>query len=239
MQSLSAYPLARLLKITLPDPDGFFIVGANPLARTIAKELLRLDKKVVVADMSMENIAKARLEEIPFYLGNPISEHTDHNPQLFGLGTLLALSESENENIAAAFHFREEFGKRNIYTLPAGSKQRKRSKLRDMQRPRGTTLFSGKAGYSMLSSMLEEGASIQQHVLGEKLTGKALYAHIGEDSIPLFAADNRNNIHFFNDEHVPQGEKGWRLFYLGFDLNSEEDATEQDSHAEQSKKSLP
>ena len=92
LQSATARPLARLLKVTEPAPSGFLIVGANRPARTLGKALQQLGSRVLLTDSSWENIRAARMEGLPTYFGNPASEHADLHLDLAGLGYLLALS---------------------------------------------------------------------------------------------------------------------------------------------------
>ncbi|PNG83825.1 K(+)/H(+) antiporter NhaP2 [Pseudomonas putida] len=57
LQSATARPLARLLKVAEPAPSGFLIVGANEPARAIAKALQQLGCRVLLTDSSWENSA--------------------------------------------------------------------------------------------------------------------------------------------------------------------------------------
>ena len=71
VQSATARPLARLLKVAEPPPSGFLIVGANGPARVIAKALQQLGIRVLLTDSNWENIRAARMENLPTYFGNP------------------------------------------------------------------------------------------------------------------------------------------------------------------------
>ncbi|MDJ0624475.1 MAG: sodium:proton antiporter [Desulfocapsaceae bacterium] len=219
LQSLTAVPLARILGVNLPEPEGFLIIGANRLARAIATALLKNDIKVMLTDSSWERIAEAEKEGIPTYRGNPLSEHAEYNLQLVGLGTLLALSAYESENIAAAFHYRQEFGKNNIFTLPA-SKDRGSSKKRGRPQTRGILLFDSKASYAELAEMFEQGATIKQFTLQKKIDLDDFHEKYGKEAIPLFAIDPENTAHCFNKEQLPGMDEGWKILYLGYDGNS-------------------
>ncbi|MCX5511876.1 hypothetical protein OH705_28895, partial [Pseudomonas sp. BJa3] len=65
LQSATARPLARLLKVAEPSPSGFLLVGANPPARAIAKDLQQLGCRVLFTDSSWENIRDARMYNLP------------------------------------------------------------------------------------------------------------------------------------------------------------------------------
>ena len=101
LQSATARPLARLLKVAEPAPSGFLIVGANGPARALGKALQQLGSRVLLTDSSWENIRASRMEGLPTYFGNPASQHAESHLDLVGLGHLLALSPSGELN---AFH---------------------------------------------------------------------------------------------------------------------------------------
>lgn len=89
LQSATARPLARLLKVAEPSPSGYLIVGANPVGRAIGKALKSLGSRVLLTDSSWENIRAARMDNLPTYFGNPTSQHAEAHLDLVGIGHLL------------------------------------------------------------------------------------------------------------------------------------------------------
>lgn len=218
LQSMTAVPIAKLLKVTLPEPDGVLIIGSNRLSRAIARTLLDLKIKVVVADSSKERIARAREEEIPTYRGNPLSEHAEYNLELAGLGTLLALSAIESENIAATFHYRREFEKNNIYFLRQNGQDesgKAGSPSRTSGQSPGQTLFSDEVGYGQLAKMIDRGASVGQLKVEDASDWQQFFRQKRNGAIPLFAIDGRNKVHCFSSENSFDIDDGWLILYLG------------------------
>ena len=211
LQSLTAYPIARILKITLPEPDGFLIVGGNRLARAIARALQNLGKNTVVIDNSRRPITDAGQSHAPLHRGRSLTERTGGDIEPAGLGTLLALSSRESENIAAAYHYRQEFGTNNIYVLAPKATAKNRQTLRFS----GKTLFDSSAGYARLEHMLAEGAEIRHISLNAKFAVDDFRRHHGPQALPLFAVDPKKQVHFFNSHNPPQPHKNWLLYYLG------------------------
>ena len=220
LQSITAVPLAKLLKVSLPDPDGFLIIGSNRLARAIATSLMEFDIKVVIADTSKDRIARAEEANIPTYRGNPLSEHAEYNLELAGLGTLLAMSANESENVAAALHYRQEFGKNNIYSLLPTAKKGSggdTSKVRTMSQLRGQTLFSEKVSYQSLARMIEKGAKVRHFTQKDTFDLKDFQEKYGKEAVPLFGIDPENQAFCFSTENSLQIENGWQILYLGYD----------------------
>ena len=219
LQSLTALPVANLLKVTLPAADGFLIIGSNRLSRAIAKMLLGLNIKVIIVDSSKEQIAKAEAENIPSYRGNPLSEQAEYNLELVGLGNLLALSAHESENIAATLHYRQEFGKSNIYSILSTSQKDSKNSIstnRRWSQLRGKILFNEKVSYQILTQMIGRGATLKLISLNEKFDPKDFYTTHGEEAVPLFGIDQNNQVHCFSAQGSLQINEGWQILYLGY-----------------------
>ncbi|HAV67306.1 MAG TPA: sodium:proton antiporter, partial [Alcanivorax sp.] len=101
LQSVTARPLARLLKVAEPGPRGFLIIGANPVARAIGQTLSQNNFPVILTDSSWESIRTARMEGLPTFYGNPVSSHADQYLDLVGYGKLLGLSPRRELNTMA------------------------------------------------------------------------------------------------------------------------------------------
>src|SRR5690554_545792 len=111
LQSLTARPIADLLSVKEPPAHGFLILGANPIARLIAKSLRKHDVPVMLTYTNLENVRQARMENLPVYFGNPVSEHAAIYMDLTGVGNLLILSPYKQMNSLATYHFVDWFGR--------------------------------------------------------------------------------------------------------------------------------
>ena len=105
LASLSARPLGTRLKVADPDPQGFLILGAHPLARAIARALHDLGLPVLVADTNFSHVTAARVEGVPAYFGSLLSDRSDDELRLSGIGRLLALSRRSRWNTLALVTF--------------------------------------------------------------------------------------------------------------------------------------
>lgn len=159
LQSATARPLARLLKVAEPAPTGFLIIGANPVARAIGQALQNAGTRVLLTDSSWENIRAARMDNLPTYFGNPASQHAEAHLDLVGLGHLLALSPAAELNTLACMRFRHEFGSRHLYTLLSGSETRRTDKHRVSERHRGHSLGQRLLTYPQAAGLLARGAN--------------------------------------------------------------------------------
>ena len=214
VQSATARPLARLLKVAEPPPSGFLIVGANGPARALGKALQQLGSRVLLTDSNWENIRAARMENLPTYFGNPTSEHAESHLDLVGLGHLLALSPSGELNTLAITRFRHEFGPHRVFALANSQDSRRSDKHRPSHEHRGQTLGKPALTYSQLITELNQGAEIYSTHLTENFSWEDYKALHGERATLLFARDSNGWVHVVTPQSEIKPEAGWTLLAL-------------------------
>ena len=105
IQSLTSVKVAKLLEKRAPAPYGFLIFGGGLFSRLFAKELIVQDVTVRVADTNWESIILARMDNIPKYYGNPMSEHAERSLDLSQYGTVLVMSPYKRLTPLATYNF--------------------------------------------------------------------------------------------------------------------------------------
>ncbi len=214
LQSTTARPIARWLKVAEPEPRGFLIIGANIVARTIARALVENDMRVLLADTSWERITQARSDGLRAYFGNPISEHADRHLDLVGIGRVLALSPHENVNVAAVMHYRLEVGRNNVFMIRSKPQEKVSQRSRMSAQRQGKMLFGSKVTYAYLASVLSQGAKIRTTKLTEQFEFDAFLEKHKQLAVPLFAIDPREKFHVFCEEQQIEPKAGWSIVYL-------------------------
>ncbi|BAN50356.1 sodium:proton antiporter [Metapseudomonas resinovorans] len=214
LQSATARPLARLLKVAEPAPSGFLIIGANPVARELGKALQNLGNRVLLTDSSWENVRAARMDNLPTYFGNPTSQHAEAHLDLVGLGHLLALSPSSELNALACMHLRHEFGRQRRFTLPAGHESRRSDKHRASDTVRGRPLGGAPLSYPQFASYLAKGADVRTTTLTAAFGWEEYQALHGNRATLLLARDPRGWVHVATQPLDFTPEKDWTLVSL-------------------------
>jgi NhaP-type Na+/H+ or K+/H+ antiporter len=214
LQSATARPLARLLKVAEPAPSGFLIIGANGPARTLGKALQQLGSRVLLTDSSWENIRAARMEGLPTYFGNPASQHADAHLDLVGLGHLLALSPSGEMNTLALMRFRHELGHQRMFGLASGQESRRTDKHRTSLEHRGNQLGSEALTYAKLASQLSQGSELYSTTLTDGFGWDDYRALHGERATLLFVRDDSGWVHVVTPESTLKPAAGWTLLAL-------------------------
>ena len=184
LASLTAKPFATAVGVAEPDPQGFLILGANRLARTIARDLQERRIPVQLADTNWSNVAAARLEGLPAYYGSLLSDRSDDEVRLSGLGRLLALTRNDEANALAALKYARTFDSQHVFQLAPSRNGSTREGLSDDQR--GRLAFGPDVDYDRLDALLERGATLQTRPLPDRRTPERLAAKGGDGDVPLF-----------------------------------------------------
>jgi NhaP-type Na+/H+ or K+/H+ antiporter len=219
LQSATAGPLAKYLGVAEPEPKGFLIIGANPLARAVASALDKHGFQTLLTDADWSHARVAMMSGLRTFYGNAVSDHADRRLDLVGMGQLLALSPEHHVNALAAMRYEREFGKQGVYLLGADAESGEESAASIP----GQTLFGNDADYKKLLSMLAEGAKIHSTKLSDAFDADAYYKQYYGRSVLLFAIDPKGKLHVFTKEKKLAPDTGWTL--LG--LNSPEEASSQ------------
>jgi len=211
LQSSTARLVAVWLGVAEPDPKGFLIVGANPLARAVALALQKHHYQVLLTDTSWSNVRAAMMENIPAYYGNIVSEHADRRLDLVGIGQLLAMSSVQEENALAVMRYRGEFGIGNLYTLQITSEEEGDKKT---GKPRvGQLAFGENVSFTRLSKMLGEGGEIRSTRLTEEFDFDEYYKKYFR-AVPLFAINSRGKLYVYTAEIELEPTAGWTLISM-------------------------
>ncbi|WP_339781006.1 sodium:proton antiporter [uncultured Marinobacter sp.] len=193
LQSLTARPIARLLKVTEPAEYGFLILGANPVARMIGQALKKHEVPVALADTNWENVRQARMDNLKVYFGNPISEHASTHLDLTGIGNLLVISPYKHMNSLATYHFLDWFGDTRVFSLSDGDQDQKarHQTAGKIQMTRG--LFDD-VSYAKLASLASQGYSIKTTQLSEEFEYNDFLAKYQNQALVLFVFDSKSRI---------------------------------------------
>ena len=212
LQSLSARPLARLLGVAEPDPTGVLVVGSNPVALAIAKELQDNGQSVLVADSHWASIQEARMLGLPTFYGSAVSAYADDHLDLTGIGTLLSLSRQPSLNELACVRFADDFGRDHVFTI---SNQRlgEHDKHRVSGASRGRVLFSGNISLEMLQERVARGDDLKTTRLSEEFDFEN-YRKQHPSSLPVLATDESGHVHFPVVDNAFDPKPGWSVIAM-------------------------
>ncbi len=214
LQSFTARPLADLLGVSEPEPKGVLIVGANVVARALGKALTARGFRVMLTGTAWEDIREARMQGLPTYYGNAVSEHADRNLELVGIGRLFAVSKRPALNALACVRFRHEFGAGHIFSVQTSQEKGAAEKQAIAPELSCARLFGDNVSYAMLASELSRGGELHATTLSENFDFHAFLSRYQNRAIPLFAVDRKEGLRVFTASGAPTPEPGWTLVSL-------------------------
>lgn len=208
---LSAAPLARRLGLASANPQGCLIIGGGAFAQALAKALTDAKLAVVLMDTNRRSVAKARLAGVHAVLGSAIGADAEERLPLGGIGRILAMTPNDEVNALAAVHFRELFGRAEIYQLvPSGvsAKEETSSNLR------GRYLFREEARFDDLERRTTKGARVASTPLTEEFKLEDYLALHGDRVLPLFRLTEAGRLTVFVAGEKPNANPGDRIIGL-------------------------
>lgn len=184
LQSLTAIPLAKLLKIRQKRPSTIIIIGANHVARAIAKVLQEQKVDVYLSDPAWENCRLARMVGLKSYFGNPQAAQAERFLPMSNLKTLIGLSPNRHNNALGVQYFSHILGEKNVYSLKSSSAHSRANNdsLTFLSRQ---NLFGENVSFSVLSNLISKGGKVSATKLGEEFAWEN-YQDINKEAIPLF-----------------------------------------------------
>jgi CPA1 family monovalent cation:H+ antiporter len=161
LQSLTAKPLARMLKVAMPKTHGVVIIGANQFSLAVAEALNKVEVDSIICDTNWDMLKTARIAGLNTYYGDPSSDHAKLHLNLSPYGYMLGLSNHFEYNVVQANRFRDDFGARKVYILPPNQSSERSNKQFVNSQNNGRILFDQDNSYSILKKKLNNGGMVK------------------------------------------------------------------------------
>ena len=205
---LTARPVARLLGVASPNPQGVLIVGASRWVRDLATTLEGLGIDTLLIDSNWRNVARARQRGLRAIYGDVLSEQLLKDVPLDGLGRALAMTPNDEINALASLHLGDEFGRARVFQLPSGDEGGARQPGALPAHLRGRLLFSPEATYAEMTRRYQGGAQVKATPLTDTFDYEALQARYGERALPLFVVTESGGLRVVEASDMPRPKAG-------------------------------
>ncbi len=117
IQGFSVRTVAQRLDLVSTEVPGVLIVGASNWSAQLAKALQKLEIPILVVDKSWAALRRLRLQDIPTWHGEILSEAAEHTLDLNRFGTIIAATDNDSYNALICTDFGPEFGRTNVFQL--------------------------------------------------------------------------------------------------------------------------
>jgi NhaP-type Na+/H+ or K+/H+ antiporter len=214
LQSATARPLARWLKVAEPDPTGVLIYGSDPAARAVAHALADAGFHVMVADEHWDGIRQARMDGLTTFFGYPASSYAERHMDLTGIGRLFAMSTNRERNALACVYYRQELGRGKVYRLSNedGEAHNVRTQLGgDLAAP---ALFDAQMTHERFLDCLAEGWRIKSTRLTATFDWPNFIEQYGSPTVLLFGVEEKGALRVASVKRELEPRPGWTVIAL-------------------------
>ncbi len=210
---LSAPAVAKILGVSDQNPQGILIIGASPVARSIASVLKRSGVTVRLVDTNRGNVIAARMSGLDVEYGNVLDDLFFENLDMRGVGRVIAMTPNDEVNTLALQRFEHLFGKAGLFRLPVRpeKKEKPRESSGTVKIPKpvskrksstasvdldpnrshstgtGRRLFDQSIDLSTLEKCLSEGWVIKATSITDDFTIEDHHTLYGDETVPMFA----------------------------------------------------
>ncbi len=209
----TALPVARKLGLSRTFPQGVLIMGAHRWTRLLARKLQEEKIKVVLVDSNPVSAALAQEEGLHVYEENILDPDIEETIDLDGIGRFVALTPNDEANSLAALHFRELFGRSEIYQLAPGRKVKDQT-LTMPPSLRGRYLFDPETNYDFLAARLLRPEDLKTATVGDEAKEEKFWTRYDPHARPLCLINERQELKWFTADEKLAAKKGDKVIFL-------------------------
>ncbi|MEX2466707.1 MAG: sodium:proton antiporter [Gemmatimonadota bacterium] len=189
LYSLTAKLVGRALGVVDQSPGGITIVGANPVARGLAKSLAANGVDVRLVATNHSELTKARLEGLDAVRASVLDEKAEENSE----GIMLIATPNDEFNVLAAIRAVESRDRSQVYQVAPSSGSDFAA-----TRPRARLLVSPSFSFVTASEGLLSGGMFRNTTLTEQFTFQDYKRKHGPDATPIFLVEGERLIGVFS-----------------------------------------
>lgn len=197
-------PLARKLGLAADKENGLLIVGASAWTRELANVLRRMEVDVLVVDGSYHRLKAIRMDDIPVYYGEVLSEHAEHELELEHLSYLLAATDNDYYNALVCKAQGRHFGHHRTFQLsPPEASNEEQHSLALQQR--GYFAFEPPLDSRTLLERLDQGWKVQASRLSRDFDMEQLEERLGPagtDWMLIGSVSTEGQFRLYSREHA-------------------------------------
>lgn len=195
LYAITGRPVARMLGVAGPPSHGVLVVGANAVARALARPLQEAGLRTLLVDTNAEAVSAANTAGLNAVTGDALSPHFEERHGIEGLGSMWAVTPNRTTNSLAAVRFADHFGRGGVYQVAVSDSEAIEAHLR------GRLLWDGRLTYGEMRDRLREGWRVTKTPITDQFGIDEWRAKHGERALGLYRlTDERRVLVFAEDE---------------------------------------
>ncbi len=214
---LSISHVARRLGLAAEAANGLMIVGASPWSCALGAALKKLGLEVLVVDGAYHHLKAARMNSLPVYYGEILSDHAEHTMETLHLSDVLCATDNDFYNALVCKSQGGKFGHHRTFQIATNAASDKEL-LRLAIQQRGYFAFDASANYSQLNDWLDSGWEVQATKLTKAHGWAEFVARLGgeqgQDWLLLGGVSATGVFRLYSKEQRFKLEPGWTALYF-------------------------
>lgn len=204
LYSLTAKIVGRLLGVVDESPGGLTIVGANPVAREIARAVADTGVEVQLIATNHSELTKARIEGLDAVRASVLDQVSEETS-----GILLIATPNDEFNTLAAIRAVESRDRTHVYKLaPSGGSDSVAT------RPRARLFVSPELTFITASEAMLSGGTFRSTSLTEQFTFEDYRKRHGDRATPAFLVEDSRLVGVFSADSSLTPSPGQTLVSL-------------------------
>lgn len=195
-------PISKALGLSSDHGDGVLIVGANPWSLGLGKALTDMGVGVLIADTNWRRLRGARLEGLPTFYGEVLSENADYRLDHSAFNHIVAATPNDAYNALVCVEFAPELGRHRVFQVSAQDKDAEKDGDTIAFTSRGRTLSSRGRSFDAFTRDWWSGWRFKATNISEEYPMKNLLEDRG-DNVDVMMVMRESGIEF-----VQPGQEG-------------------------------
>jgi len=205
-------PLSKALGLSSDHGDGVLIVGANPWSLGLGKALTDMGVGVLVADTNWRRLRGARLEGLPTFYGEVLSENADYRLDHSAFNHIVAATPNDAYNALVCVEFAPELGRHRVFQVSSQDKDDEKDGDTIAFTSRGRTLSSRGRSFDAFTRDWWSGWRFKATNVSEEYPIASLLEDRGEN-VDLMLVKRETGIEFVQPGQGGKIGKGTVLTY--------------------------
>jgi CPA1 family monovalent cation:H+ antiporter len=214
VHSLTLKPLARALDLLAGVKNGLLIIGGSAWAANLARKLRERNVEALVADNAYEKLKPARMESVPTYFGEILSEDAEEDVDLSRMSFVLAASDNDYYNALIARELGRRFEYHRTFQLAThGESVNARRRLGFANR--GSFAFDGVVDFPAMERNFAEGWHFHVMSAGKDFPRDQFEAALADQgAIPIGAIDEQGALRVFAPDQPFRPRRDSHVIYF-------------------------
>jgi CPA1 family monovalent cation:H+ antiporter len=214
VHSVTLRPLASRLDLLAGIKNGLLVVGGSEWATSLGGKLRENDVSALIADSSYEKLKPARMESVPSYFGEVLSDSAEDEMDLAQLSFVLAASDNDYYNALVARELGRQFEYHRTFQLATHAESgNERRRLGFTSR--GSFAFDGIVDFPTMARRYDEGWRFHVTKAGREFPRERFERALTEaGAVPIGAIDEQGLLRLWSPDQPFRPKRDSRVIYF-------------------------